>query len=109
VDPRVMITIQALAPPKPAYGSPCNGCGVCCLSAPCPVGMLVSRRTRGRCAAVRWHEPTARYRCGLIAAGKRSSNGPAGWLAGATRWLVQRWIAAGQGCDSAAVIERSRA
>jgi hypothetical protein len=104
VDPRV-ITIQAQAPPKPAYGSACNGCGVCCLSEPCPIGMLVSRRLRGRCAALRWHKPTARYRCGLIAARTRSRNGPAGWLAGASRRLVQRWIAAGQGCDSTAVIE----
>jgi len=109
VDPRV-ITIHALAPPKPAYGSACNGCGVCCLSEPCPVGMLVSRRTRGRCAALRWHEATARYRCGLIAAQAPSaSNGSAGWLASAARALVQRWIAAGQGCDSMVVIERSRA
>jgi len=35
--------------PKPDFGAPCNGCGVCCASEPCPLGVLLSWRRRGRC------------------------------------------------------------
>ncbi|MDT0138632.1 hypothetical protein [Acidovorax sp. PRC11] len=35
-------------------GQPCNGCGLCCLAEPCPLGMLVSRRRHGACVALRW-------------------------------------------------------
>ena len=42
------------APPKPPEGAPCNGCGLCCLAEPCPLGMLVSRRRTGACVALRW-------------------------------------------------------
>jgi hypothetical protein len=87
-----IIRIHALAPPKPAVAAPCNGCGVCCLSQPCPVGMLVSLRRRGACRALHWDEAAARYRCGLMA-----RRGPSR--------LMGRWIAAGQGCDSDAVVE----
>jgi hypothetical protein len=84
-----VIRIHAAAPPKPAWGAPCNGCGVCCLAEPCPVGMLVSRRRTGACAAVTWVEEEQRYRCGVVLA-------PAAHL---PRWLralpgaAQRWLA----------------
>ena len=92
-----VIRIHAIAPPKPAPGAACNGCGVCCLSEPCPVGMLFSLRRIGPCRGLRWEkdddEAAARYSCGLMA--NR-------WL----RPLFARWIAAGQGCDSDAEIVR---
>lgn len=28
-------------PEKPAYGSPCNGCGLCCIAEQCPIGALL--------------------------------------------------------------------
>jgi len=40
---REVILIHPEAPAKPPLGAPCNGCGVCCLAEPCPVGVLVSR------------------------------------------------------------------
>ncbi len=83
------IRIHAHAPAKPAVGAACNGCGVCCLSEPCPLGMLVSLKLRGACHALRWDEAAERYRCGLMA----SALGP----------VVKRWIAAGTSCDSDAV------
>ncbi|HEY4069905.1 MAG TPA: hypothetical protein VGM74_23550, partial [Burkholderiaceae bacterium] len=46
---------------------PCNGCGVCCASAPCPLGVLASRRFTGACAALLWVDEARQYRCGLIA------------------------------------------
>jgi len=94
---RRVILIQPLAPPKPAVGQPCNGCGVCCASEPCPLGIVVSRRLRGACAALSWDEPARRYRCGVLEEPRRwLPLLPAAWA----RRLAWRWIAAGQGCDS---------
>lgn len=87
-----IIRIHADAPLKPAPGAICNGCGVCCLAEPCPVGMLVSLKRSGACRALRWNDAERRYRCGLMQdiAGSR------------TPWarLARRLIAAGAGCDS---------
>lgn len=66
---------------------PCNGCGVCCVAGPCPLGVLVSRRFKGACAALQWNGE--RYVCGVLAA---QPNGLRGWL-------VRRWISSGSGCD----------
>lgn len=82
-----VIKLRQDAPPKPALGEPCNGCGVCCMAEPCPLGVVLSRRRRGRCVALRWQG--GRYACGVLAAR------PHGWRG----WLVRRWIAAGAGCD----------
>jgi len=86
------IAIHADAPAKPALGADCNGCGVCCLSEPCPLGALASRRRHGACDALRWNASDRRYRCAL-AAGRSP-------LAA----LARRWIAAGRGCDSDAKV-----
>jgi hypothetical protein len=82
-----VIHVHTDAPPKPALGQPCNGCGVCCLTEPCPLGMLLSRRRQGACEALRWD--AERYHCGVVSAHPRGLLG----------WLVRRWIAAGSGCD----------
>jgi hypothetical protein len=100
-----VVQIHALAPPKPPPGAPCNGCGVCCLSEPCPVGILVSRRRHGPCRALRWDEARRHYRCGLL------KDGTASTADGRPRWgrlhpgewlqaLWRRWIAEGAGCDA---------
>ncbi len=87
-----IIRIHADAPLKPGLGMACNGCGVCCLAEPCPVGMLVSRKRSGACRALRWNDAEHRYRCGLMQdmTGSRTP-----WA-----WLACRLIAAGAGCDS---------
>jgi hypothetical protein len=94
---RQVIHIHAAAPAKPPQGVACNGCGVCCAAAPCPLGMGLSRRRHGACAALQWNEGAARYDCGVVAA-------PAVWLpwlpAALARRLARRWIAAARGCDS---------
>jgi len=91
VDTRI-VWLASAAPPKPALGAACNGCGVCCASEPCPVGRILSLRRNGACRALRWSEAEARYRCGWLDA--------RGW--NWTRRLAARWIAAGNGCDSSA-------
>ena len=98
-----IIHIQADAPLKPAEGKPCNGCGVCCLVAPCPIGMLFSGKTRGACSVLRWDAPQHRYVCGLLT--EPESFVRPRWLAGAAARLARRMVAAGVGCDSDLALE----
>ncbi len=92
-----VILLHPEAPPKPAEGQACNGCGVCCAAAPCPVGQLLSRRRHGACVALQWQADDQRYRCGVVAEPRRWLPWlPATW----GRALALRWIAAAQGCDS---------
>jgi len=101
------IPIFAQAPLKPPVGAPCNGCGVCCLLEPCPLGVVLSRRRQGACAALRWQADEARYRCGAITqptAVLRERLPPRLWVAVPTlAWLLHRvaprWVAACAGCD----------
>lgn len=113
-----VIYIQPLAPTKPLAGEPCNGCGVCCLVAPCPLGILLSKRFRGPCAALRWDaQGAALYRCGAIdepvlvlqQALPRRLHFLIRPLAGSLARTAKRWIAAGQGCDSTVEVQLTRA
>ena len=85
------IILPREAPDKPAYGAPCNGCGVCCAAELCPLGRLVYRRKAGPCPALIWKPEDGRHFCGL-------ATGP-------LSFLTRRWIAAGIGCDSDAEVE----
>jgi len=95
------ILIHAKAPPKPALGEACNGCGICCATEPCPVSMVALLQFKGACRGLMWQEKESRYACGMVVQ-------PAAYL----RWLparLENWagrlaakrIAAGQGCDAA--------
>lgn len=88
-----VIAIHAHAPAKPDLGQACNGCGVCCMAEPCPLGMLLTLRRRGPCGQLRWSAVSRRYVCGAVA------DRPGPWAA-----LARRWIAAGRGCDSDAEV-----
>ena len=102
------IHIQPQAARKPSLGEPCNGCGVCCLVEPCPLGMVLSGRRAGACDALRWQADALVYRCGAITEPESVLRQTLPrWL----RWVVpalapllgrlaRRWIAAGKGCDS---------
>ncbi|MEY8877785.1 MAG: hypothetical protein AB9M60_14845 [Leptothrix sp. (in: b-proteobacteria)] len=94
-----LIRIHAEAPDKPAPGAPCNGCGVCCLAEPCPLGVLVSGHRTGACSALEWDESTKRYRCGMVNTPQQHLPGWLGPVAPLTRRLALRMIAAGSGCD----------
>lgn len=108
-DPGRVVWIEPDAPAKPAWGAPCNGCGVCCLLEPCPVGIVLSRRRRGPCTALRWVAAERRYRCGALAAPGEVfgwGQGTLGrWLSTGMRPLLDRWIAAGAGCDCDARVD----
>jgi len=90
---------EAAAPDKPALGAPCNGCGICCLAEPCPVGMLVTRRRRGACALLRWRAEQGRYVCALL---EPRPHVP--WWRRPGRALLRRWLAIDRGCDSDASV-----
>jgi hypothetical protein len=108
VKPNQTIHIHPQAVNKPALGEPCNGCGVCCLVEPCPLGMALSGRRVGACAALRWQAGSRVYRCGALTDPepvlRQALPRWFGWLAPALSpllWrLARRWIAAGKGCDS---------
>jgi len=100
-----VIQIHPEAPIKPQEGQPCNGCGICCLAEPCPVGILVSGRRHGACRAVQWSIEDGRYLCGMLVApmqiiGWQGRGAVAGWIGRMISRLSARWIAAGIGCDS---------
>jgi len=50
---------------KPAYGTPCNGCGACCVTALCPLGVHVLGAQPGPCPALEDAGPM--FGCGLVA------------------------------------------
>jgi hypothetical protein len=100
-----VIHIHPEASPKPALGTPCNGCGICCLAEPCPLGQVISRKRSGACDALRWDAAQTLYRCGVLS-DTESVLGPRWrWAAPLLRRLAVRWIAAGVGCDASLQVE----
>lgn len=108
MKPQIVVHIEPQAAPKPVPGAPCNGCGICCLSEPCPLGILLSRRRHGACVALRWDAEACQYRCGCLtdatAVLQQALPSALQWLTPFGRVLLarlgRRWIAAGIGCDS---------
>ncbi len=105
-----VIHVHPEAPPKPPDGAPCNGCGLCCLAEPCPIGMVISRKRVGACVALQWSPEAGCYRCGVLvrageawqaAASRPGLSGmlARGWAQMRWRW-VRRHIASGVGCDA---------
>ena len=95
-----VVWLQPQAPAKPAEGAPCNGCGLCCLAEPCPLGALVSRRRRGACVALRWSDADQRYWCGMVADPASVTGWRHPWVVRGLSRLARRWIASGVGCDA---------
>jgi hypothetical protein len=97
------IALHRAAPAKPALGAPCNGCGVCCASEPCPLSRLLLGHRSGACPALTWQGE--RYVCGLVAAPAAQLAWLPSALAPLAARLARRWIAAGAGCDCDASLE----
>ena len=95
-----VIHIHPEAPPKPALGAPCNGCGLCCLAEPCPLGQVISRKRTGACDALQWSDTEGLYRCGVLTDAEGLLGQRWRWAAPFLRRLARRWIAAGEGCDA---------
>ena len=98
-DREYSVTLDRAAPEKPAFGAPCNRCGVCCAAEPCPIGRLLFARRHGHCPALQWDGSA--YACGLIVAPEHHLPWlPKRWRHVAAR-MFARSISAGKGCDSA--------
>jgi hypothetical protein len=103
-----IIHVHSESPKKPPLGARCNGCGLCCLVEPCPLGVVLSRSRKGSCIALRWYADAQIYRCGAVSETSevlKSQVPPAfAWIVPGLAWavskLAHRWIAAGAGCDS---------
>ena len=95
-----IIYLHPEAPTKPAEGAPCNGCGLCCLAEPCPLGVVLSRKRLGACNALRWDDAQHLYRCGALTQPQAVLPFGLRWMAPLLGRLARRWIAAGVGCDA---------
>lgn len=103
-----IIEIHPEAPPKPSAGATCNGCGVCCLAEPCPVGVVLSGRLSGACRQLQWRHETGRYVCGVLERTAGNQPGTSAWRRALHR-VVSRWISAGSGCDCRLEVEPPQA
>lgn len=75
-------------PNKPAYGKPCNGCGMCCATEICPAGrMIFPADTPTPCPALRWDGE--KTRCGLVLTEERFGMEP----------LLRKALGIGEGCS----------
>lgn len=105
--PSRVIHLHVDAPPKPAEGAACNGCGLCCATEPCPIGALVTRRVRGACSALLWSDSERRYLCGMVSSPSQVLPALPTALAPLISRLARRWIASATGCDASLVAERA--
>lgn len=98
------VALHALAPAKPDFGAPCNGCGACCAVEPCPVAFVFLFQFRGACRALLWQDGGHRYVCGMAVCPDRYVRLiPGGLRERCGKFFASR-IAAGVGCDFAAEI-----
>lgn len=99
------VELHPLSPEKPVYGAPCNGCGICCAAAPCPVAFVFLFQFRGKCRALLWQGD--RYVCGMVFSPDHYVKLITGrWRESGGRFFASR-IASGAGCDSYAEIDNS--
>ena len=85
---------------KPKWGSPCNGCGMCCKAIPCILARDLLAAFEGPCPALEFDE--GRYWCGLIRNPTQHIYGlkDKPWADGPIRAMVLETGAFGKGCDS---------
>lgn len=96
------IELHPKSPDKPGFGTPCNGCGVCCAAGPCPVAVIFLFQFSGKCRALLWQDESARYVCGMVSHPDRYMRMiPEKRREAMGRFFASR-IAAGSGCDSVA-------
>jgi len=95
-----IIWLHQQAPGKPALGQPCNGCGTCCATEPCPMAIVFLWQRRGRCRALEWDEAVSLYRCGMLRRPEYYVRTLPHFFRHIMRRLVKRWIAADTACDT---------
>lgn len=87
-------------PSKPAYGAPCNGCGLCCRTIPCVLARDLIGAVEGPCPALEYEDDRAW--CGLLRTPHRHIPGlrDKPWADGEIRKTLLATGAFGCGCDS---------
>ncbi len=84
-------TALQTAPEKPKFGQPCNGCGFCCASEVCEIGLgIFGKDTPAPCPAMTFKR--GRFECGAVNAADKM--GPAEGL------YLRLRLGIGLGCDS---------
>jgi hypothetical protein len=97
------IELHPKSPEKSSFGTPCNGCGVCCAASPCPVAVVFLFQIKGKCRALLWQD--GRYVCGMaVSPDLYVMLIPEKGRELCARFFASR-IAAGSGCDSTAEID----
>jgi hypothetical protein len=92
--------IAVQLPMKPAFGAPCNGCGICCKAVPCPIARDLLAAFEGPCPALELDE--GRYWCGLLRNPHQHIYGlkEKPWVDPIIRSMIMESGAFGVGCDS---------
>lgn len=89
---------------RPAYGSPCNGCGECCIDTPCPLAQHLFGLAEGPCPALIDHGDS--YGCGVVETPRRyAPTKCARHGAGVMSRCAAAMIGTGCGCDMRSVLE----
>ena len=82
-----------LAPPKPPFGAPCNGCGYCCQQGLCQLGEMIFGAVAPPCPALLFVQ--GRYWCSLVlmeyATRRHDASVPP---------VLEHSLAIGWGCDA---------
>lgn len=77
-------------PAKPRFGSPCNGCGLCCALEICSIGEKVFPGAGAPCPALKITEDRRRTYCELVAIEKIHGLKP----------IIATALGVGLGCDA---------
>ena len=84
-----MNAISPIAPEKPRFGQPCNGCGLCCAAEVCKIGLSVlGEDAKAPCELMLFDE--GRFWCKLVLVENLAGMEP----------VIAEALAAGKGCDS---------
>ena len=85
-----MDAIPIVWPSKPKYGSPCNGCGMCCANEICGIGKIAYPDAVAPCPALVYSADRTHSICAIVDTERRSGMEP----------LIARALGVGKGCDS---------
>lgn len=84
------------APDKPAFGSPCNGCGLCCAAEPCAIAReFIGAAEDAPCPAMEFE--AGRFWCGMIRRPGHYLGAPP-WADAEIGATIARALGAGRGC-----------
>lgn len=84
------MTRPGTAPEKPRFGATCNGCGLCCASEVCAIGLAALGDVAAPCPALRFDG--AQFRCMVIETADQMSVGASA--------MMRIRMGIGFGCDA---------